>query len=381
MCPRAEKAGRTVKLDHCVLGFGKSKAKCFTFLTSSAIAYLCLGLCLTPTSGAQEPPDVLSPETQPFQQPPTIALQTFTIPDGTQIQLRLAQPVRGMTRTIKGTRVYSKPGDKIRLVAADDVRVNGLVVISRGAVGQATVIKADPPPINTYSYNDRYAALADIFVSKTGSVLLQLDWIEDVTGHAIPLRAYSAGEPKPFTMVVLAENGGIVARPPKLSQDLKLKNLSHVKQWAPAGTRIFGFVHGAINIDPEGLAELKDAQALLPIPNPTAMLTIFRGKGHHDLQPRISCDDKEIAPVGERQYTSLEIAPGKHACHADDRPALEFTVEAGEECFLSLQYRAISSLWELKAVTTAEGEDSVSSLEPAGKLLEKQPTTSAVKGH
>ena len=74
-----------MKLDHCVLGFGKSKAKCFTFLKSSAIAYLCLGLCLTPTSGAQEPPDVLSPETQPFQQPPTIALQTLTIPDGTQI--------------------------------------------------------------------------------------------------------------------------------------------------------------------------------------------------------------------------------------------------------------------------------------------------------
>jgi len=43
--------------------------------------------------------------------------------------------------------------------------------------------------------------------------------------------------------------------------------------------------------------------------------------------------------------------------------------------------KAISSLWELKAVTTAEGEDSVSSLEPAGKPLESQPTTSAVKGH
>jgi hypothetical protein len=75
--------------------------------------------------------------------------------------------------------------------------------------------------------------------------------------------------------------------------------------------------------------------------------------------------------VGDRQYTTLEIAPGKHVCHADGRPALEFTVEAGEECFLSLQYRAISSLWELKAVTTAEGEDSVSSLGPARKLLEK----------
>jgi hypothetical protein len=277
MSLQTEKAGKTVALDHCVLGFGKSKAKYFTFLTLSAIPYLCL--CLTPASGAQEPPDVFSPETQPFQQSPIVAPQPFTVPDGTQIQLRLAQPVRGITRTIKATRVYSKPGDKIRLVAADDVRVNRLVVISRGAVGQATVIKADPPPINTYSYNDRYAALADLFVPKTGNVLLQLDWIEDVTGHAIPLRTYPAGEAKPFTMVVLAENGGIVARPPKLSQDLKLKNLSHAKQWAPAGTRIFGFVHGAINIDPERLAELKDAQALLPIPNPTAMLTIFRGTG------------------------------------------------------------------------------------------------------
>ena len=365
-----------MKRDHCVLGLGKSKAKYFTFLTLSAIARL----CFAPMSGAQEPPYVFFPETQPLQLLPAVAPQTFIISDGTQIQLRLAQPVRGMTRTIKGTRVYSKPGDKIRLVAADDVRLNGLVVISRGAVGQATVVKADPPPINTYSYNDRYAALAGLFVPKTGSVLLQLDWIEDVTGHAIPLRAYPAGEPKPFTMVVLAENGGIVARPPKLSQDLKLKNLSHQKPWAPAGTRILGFVHGAINIDPAGLEELKDAQALLPIPNPTAMLTIFRGKGHHKFQPQISCDDRELVPVGERQYTTLEIAPGKHACHADGRPAVEFSAEADEEYFLSLQYRTFSSIWELKAVTTAEGEDSVSSLEPAGKPLESH-TTSAVKSH
>jgi hypothetical protein len=298
-------------LDHSMLRFSRRNPKRIVVcLAVSAMACF----CVEPGAGAQkEPPDIfpssaLPANAQPAKDAPSIPGQPVTIPDGTQVQLRLAQPVRGMTRSIRGSRVYSKPGDKVRLVAADDVRVNGLVVISKGGVGQATVIKADPPPINTYSYNDRYAALADIFVPKTGTVSLQLDWVEDITGRAIPLRAYPAGEAKPFTMVVLAENGGIVARPPELSQDLKFKNLSHAKQWAPVGTRLIGFVHCAVNVDP---AELKDAQALLPIPNPTAMLTIFRTKGHRELQPQISCDGKEIPTVGEREYITLELVPGE----------------------------------------------------------------------
>jgi len=328
---------------------------------------------VTGARGQEQPADIVPSADQTSEPPFSAAPQAFTIPDGTQVQFRLTQPVRGMRRTIKGTRVYSKPGDKVRLVAADDVRVNGLVVISKGAAGQATVIKADPPPINTYSYNDRYAALADLFVPKTGTVSLQLDWVEDITGHAIPLRAYSTGDAKPFTMMVLAENGGVTARPSKFSQDIKLESLAHVKPWAPAGTRLLGFVQGAVNVDP---AELKDAQALLPIPNPTGVLTIFRAKGHRELRPQISCDDKEVAAVGEREFVTLELSPGKHSCHADGQPAVEFTVEAGEDYFLRAQYRMFGSALELKMLTAAEGEDSVSSLDPAAKAPENDPPAS-----
>lgn len=340
------------------------------------LGVLCAVACFVSTCGAQQTPDAQHGNGLAPNLALNAAPQPVTIPDGTQIQLRLAQSVRGMTRSIKGTRVYSKPGDKVRLVAADDVRVTGSIVISKGAAGQATVTKVDFPT-ETYSYTDRYATLAELFVPKTGSVSLQLDWIEDITGHQVPLRAYQAGESKPFIMVVLSEEGGIVARPAKLSQDLKPKTWPHVKQWAPAGTRIFGFVHGAVNIDP---AELKDAQALLPIPNPTAMLTIFRTKGHRELQPRLFCDDKEVAPVGQRQYTTLEFVPGKHLCHADGQPSVELAAEAGEEYFLRVQYHTFAGTWELNSVTTAQGEDSVANLELAEKPSEKQSSASVAKG-
>ena len=331
---------------------------------------------LTARARGQEAPAIVAPpaaqssDAQSSKNQPAATAEVITVPDGAQVQLRLADSVRGMRRTIRGTRVYSKPGDKIRLVAADDLRVNGLVVIAKGAVGQATVITVDPPPIETYSYNDRYAALADIFVPKTGSVSLYLDWIKDVTGHAIRLRAYPVGEAKPFTMVVLAENGGLVTRPPKLRQGLK--SFAHAKQWAPAGTRLSGFVHGEIKID---LAELKDAQTLLPISNPTAILTIFRDKGRREIMPRVSCDDKEIATLGEREYINLELAPGKYSCRSAGQPAMEFTVEAGEDYFIRVHYKGFSSVWELKMLTAAEGEDSVSNLEPAGKASEKPATS------
>jgi len=59
--------------------------------------------------------------------------------------MRLAQPVRGVTRNLVKIQVHSREGDTVRLVVADDVRVNGMIVIPKGAVGQATITKLELP--------------------------------------------------------------------------------------------------------------------------------------------------------------------------------------------------------------------------------------------
>lgn len=282
------------------------------------------------------------------------ASQVVEIPDGTPVRLRFAQPLRGRVPCLWKPNCLSsqfppaKVNEKVRLVAGADVRLNDLVVVAKGALGQATVTKVWHP-----------------FMALTG-LALQLDWIEDVTGQQLSLRIAKQGKAKPFTVEVLATSGGMVAQPETLHGDLMGHDaidaslIWRKKNWIPAGTRVLGFVHGSVSRD---LATVRDAQALLPVSNDVADITVYRTKGENG-RPRVICDGKEIGQIGASQYLVFELAPGKHGCQAESQaPPTELTVLGGEEYFLSLQ-ASVSGSWELKRVDIGEGEDIVAGLEP-----------------
>src|SRR5437763_1137559 len=98
---------------------------------------------------------------------------TITIPDGTRVELRFTEPLRAPLTDFPWTEdvAAAQAGDKVRLVIAENVRVDGRVVFARGAVGQATVVQSYFPSKRRNSKNP------DI---DTGLVL-RLDWIESVT--------------------------------------------------------------------------------------------------------------------------------------------------------------------------------------------------------
>lgn len=122
-----------------------------------SFAFACLAHAQTtakPDDAAQPRPRQRLKLTLPDETPPTYATATgsatfskrqFEIPNGTPIRMRLAQPVRGVTRNLVKIQVHSREGDTVRLVVADDVRVNGMIVIPKGAVGQATITKLELP--------------------------------------------------------------------------------------------------------------------------------------------------------------------------------------------------------------------------------------------
>ena len=162
-----------------------------------------------------------------------------------------------------------------------------------------------------------------------------------------------------------------MARPDSLRRDLiqaatfaDLITMFHQRTWIPVGTRLQAFVHGATALD---ATEIQQAQALLPASNLNATLTIYRKKGQNNSRPTLFCDDKEIAPVGARQYTILALTPGNHTCHVAGQRPLELKANAGEEYFLYLEHRQFADAWQVKLVTSAEGEDAVANLELAGK--------------
>jgi len=283
------------------------------------------------------------------------AAQAITIPDGTPVEMRFAQPVRGKMLNPVDAGTEAQPGNRVRLVAAADVRIGELIVIAEGAIAQATVTKVKRP-------------LTTLVATGLG---LQLDWIEDVAGAHVPLRISPKGEPQPFMIQVVSTPGGVIARPETLRGDIVGKNAVDVsqiwrdKQYIPAGTRIMAYVHGSSALD---RAKVEEAQARVSYSQfeSTADVTIYRTKGQRGERPRFLCDRNLGRKIGEREYIRLDLTPGKHSCQIENQPPKEISVLAGQEYFFHLQ-RAGSG-WELKQVTVGEGEDSIENADPAPKL-------------
>jgi hypothetical protein len=237
------------------------------------------------------------------------------------------------------------------MVSAADVRLDGYVVIAKGAVGEATVTKVWHP-----------------FMALTG-LALRLDWVEDVTGKHVPLRIEKNGKQEPFTVQVESTTKGMIARKETLRGDLAGKDavdaslVWHKKNWIPAGTRLQAYVHGATARD---LPEVKDAQALLPASIDIATLTVYRMKSRDDSHPDVTCDGSEVGRVGTGEYAVADLTPGKHTCRTENHAPLEITAQTGEDYFVQLRPSTLGG-WELKLMDAGEGEDSVVDLAPVAK--------------
>src|SRR5512146_2707613 len=117
------------------------KAMCATLL-SCLLAVQVLAVQTTSQQGTQsgqadaQPAQNPAPQTAPAQATPApAALNGFGLEDGTPVRLRL-------TRNL--TSASDKTGDTVDFEVLEDVSVNGVVVIPRGATAWATITEAQP---------------------------------------------------------------------------------------------------------------------------------------------------------------------------------------------------------------------------------------------
>lgn len=117
------------------------KAMCATLL-SCLLAVQVLAVRTTSQQGTQsgqadaQPAQNPAPQTAPAQATPApAALNGFGLEDGTPVRLRL-------TRNL--TSASDKTGDTVDFEVLEDVSVNGVVVIPRGATAWATITEAQP---------------------------------------------------------------------------------------------------------------------------------------------------------------------------------------------------------------------------------------------
>src|SRR5215472_12615742 len=252
--------------------------------------------------------------------------RVVTVPDGTPVEMRFAQAVRGKMLNPVDVGAEAQSGDQVRLVAASDVRIGNLIVIAEGALAQVTVVKVKRPMTS---------------LNATG-LGLQLDWVEDVTGAHLPLRILPKGKPEPFMLKIISGSAGVVARPETLRSDLAGKDavafneIWRTRSYIPAGTRFMVYVHGEAVLDAIKVEQAQDRVSFSQF-DTTADLTIYRTKGHGSDRPRILCDGNLVGRIGERQYLHMDLAPGTHTCQVENRRPREVTVQVGQAYFLHLQ--------------------------------------------
>lgn len=276
--------------------------------------------------------------------PPALgSSQIVSIPDGTPIEMRFAQAVVGSgSRARRDAEDQETPqaelGDKVRLVATSDVRLGSLVAVEKGAIGQATVTQVKSP-LRSYS----------------SGIRLQLDWIDDVNGQRLPLRATATGTPQGVMMFVRKTSSGVIAGPERRGkmQSLTGEFRNSGKESIPAGTRIVGYVQAST------LFEIKDARGPA-LDQALATLTIYQLRGGSSEATTITCDGNQVGMVGAQRYLVLNLPPGKHSCHVDTGKELNMVLDADGEYFARIEAKDMG----LKAVSVGEGEDAIAGLEP-----------------
>jgi hypothetical protein len=328
-----------------------SDAKCRRWLPG---ALLTLTLVCRAASSPLDQGQELQREGPPASPP----VQEITIPDGTPIHLRFAQSVRGPA--VVPERYAVKKGDQIRLVVAADVRVGSKIVFAKGALAEASVIRAWRR--NTFAKSNNYDTVF------TG-LSLKLDWVSAVTGAQAPLRPARKGHARAFDVEALSSKGGIEVTPHNATHrmigalvgaDLFTTRAFHEKLWVPAGAHMVAFLDGNLTL---ATADIDRAQGDLPAPNLTATLYVVRTKDGNGPSPLVYCDPIEIGSLAPRQCAVADLAPGKYSCHADTSPAVELVLEGGNEYYLRLQQSTMSGKWELRLLGAEEGEDRIAGTE------------------
>lgn len=308
---------------------------------SLAAVLLCLvsPILLGQTTSKPEPPS-----TQPAEP------GKLTVPNGTPVMLRFAEPVVGMPQSLLMKTVqHAKPGDRVRLVVATDVRVQNLIIVRKGSLAQATVIQASRP--------DKY---------DESGLQLRFDWMKSVNDQGIPIRQKRNGKnSNKFTAHLFIKPGGLY-----IGFGLATRSWSDAmhrmmmqqtgQQWTviPVGTRIRAYVNGDVSLNSE---EVTRALAALPTQNPMATVTIFREKGPVNEQPHVVCDEKDLGTLSQWQYFLLEMEPGKHNCFSNYTEKFEFSVSAGDDFYAELHRTKMSGKWKLQGTDSATGEDAIAS--------------------
>jgi hypothetical protein len=200
-----------------------------------------------------------------------------TLLDGTAVKLRLAENLTSAT---------SKTGDSVPFEVVDEVLVDGIVVLPKGAQALATVTEAN----------------AKKSMGRAGKLNVNIDSARLVDGEKVQLRASQENKGGGH---VGAMTGAMVATSIVFFPAAPLFLFIHGKDITiPKGTEITAFVEGDMKLEMAKFAPALPAGTILAVAAAASGLTIEASVPNCDIEVDGSF-------VGSTPST-LNLAPGKH---------------------------------------------------------------------
>ena len=229
----------------------------------------------------------------------------IVLAEGTAINVVTAQEINSKD---------AKPNDPVSFTVAEDLTINGQVIVRKGTAAAGSVINAEKGG----------------YLGKSGKLGVQVESTQTVDGQPLKLRAAQGKEGNDKTNKVMALS--------MISGFFLLKKGGDAK--IPAATPVTVYVAEEKHFRVDGSNLVTVAPATPIVADTTeAIVYIYRpGKyAGKALEPSVFVDDTELVRMDNGRYFALKLKPGKHIIHmTDDKKGYAIDMGPGQTYYFRI---------------------------------------------
>ena len=223
------------------------------------------------------------------------------LPEGTPINVVTAKEV---------TSKEAKPNDPVDFTVAEDLVINGQVVVRKGTPAAGSVINAEKRG----------------YMGKSGKLAVQVESTTTTDGQRLKLRAAKGREGDDKTMSTMMLSA--------ISPAFLFRKGSEAK--ITAGTVVTVYVAEEKRFRVEGATLVPVVMETSAASSAEATVFIYRPNkwGGRALEPSVFVDDTELARMDNGRYFAIKVKPGKHIIRmTDDKKGYAFDMGPGQTYF------------------------------------------------
>jgi len=228
----------------------------------------------------------------------------IVLSEGTPINVAVAKEV---------TSKEAKPNDPVEFTVAEDLVINGQVVVRKGTQATGSVINAEKGG----------------YMGKSGKLAVQVEATTTSDGQRLKLRAAKGGEGDDKTMSTMALS--------MISPAFLFRKGSEAKI-AP-GTVVTVYIAEEKRFRLEGTTLVPVVMETTTASSAEATVFIYRPNkwGGRALEPSVFVDETELARMDNGRYFAIKLKPGKHIIRmTDDQKGYAFDMGPGQTYFFRI---------------------------------------------